>query len=55
MPTPRPIPYPNLYDARGMVAQTYQIAGIPALIIINAKGEIVKRNATIEDVKALAK
>ena len=49
------IPYPNLYDARGMVAQTYQIAGIPALIIINAKGEIVKRNATIEDVKALAK
>jgi thiol-disulfide isomerase/thioredoxin len=49
------IPYPNLFDEDGKVANLYGVLGIPHLIIINAKGEIVKRNATVEDVKALAK
>lgn len=49
------IHYPNLYDARGMVARTYRVVGIPALVIINSQGEIVNRNATLEDVKALIK
>lgn len=49
------IPYPNLYDGDGKVTGLYGIHGIPSLVIINAKGEIVKRNASLEDVKALAK
>ena len=49
------IPYPNLYDAHGLVAQTYHISGIPSLIIINSEGEIIKRNASLEDVKRLIK
>ncbi|MBI5777829.1 MAG: TlpA family protein disulfide reductase [Planctomycetes bacterium] len=49
------IPYPNLYDAQGMVANFYHVHGIPTIIIINAQGEIVKRDATLNDVQALVK
>lgn len=49
------IPYPNLYDEGNKVTGLYEIHGIPSLVIINAQGEIIKRNATLNDVKALAK
>ena len=47
------IPYPNLYDARGMVANLYGVTGIPNIVIIDSQGQIIKRDATLADVKAL--
>lgn len=49
------IQYSNLFDEGGKVARAYGVVGIPSLIIINSQGQIIKRNATIEDVKALIK
>ena len=49
------IPYPNLYDEGNKVTGLYEIHGIPSLVIINAQGEIIKRDATLNDVKALVK
>ena len=49
------IPYPNLFDEGGRVANVYGVMGIPHLIIINSQGEIIKRNGSLEDVRALIK
>ena len=50
-----PLPYPNLYDGDRKVAQAYGVLGIPHIIIIDSKGEIIKRDASLNDVKALVK
>lgn len=47
------VPYPNLYDENGKVVNLYGIFGIPALVIINSQGEIIKHNASLEDVNLL--
>ncbi|MDI6733829.1 MAG: TlpA disulfide reductase family protein [Planctomycetota bacterium] len=47
--------YLNLYDEGGKVARLYGVYGIPALIIINQTGEIIKRNASLDDIKNLIK
>ncbi|MEW6027355.1 MAG: TlpA disulfide reductase family protein [Planctomycetota bacterium] len=49
------IPYLNLYDEGGQVANAYGVHGIPHIIIINSKGEILKRNATIDDIRTIVK
>lgn len=49
------IAYPNLFDEDGKVAKAYGVVGIPTMIIINSQGQIIKRNASHEDVKGLVK
>lgn len=38
------LPYRVLLDEHGLVAKSYQIVGVPTLILIDAEGNIISRN-----------
>lgn len=47
----RKIPYPILLDLDGKVSETYGVLGVPALVLIDAKGRIICWNCRTLDEK----
>lgn len=45
----------NLYDEDGKISNLYGVNSIPTVIIISPQGEIIKTNASLDDVKSLLK
>lgn len=43
----------NLYDEDNKVSNLYGVNSIPTVIIISPQGEIIKTNASLDDVKSL--
>lgn len=43
----------NLYDEDNKVSNLYGVNSVPNVIIINPQGEIIKTNASLDDVKSL--
>jgi cytochrome c biogenesis protein CcmG/thiol:disulfide interchange protein DsbE len=47
------INFTNLHDDGGKISALYGVFGIPTMMIINSQGEIINRNASIDDIKLL--